>query len=132
MEKFSLAEAYLLGNGPMDRQHRMILEHMAKVYAGLLAGEKGRDLSEAVDRLDAYCKLHLLDEEKAMEEMDFPERGDHEAQHALFIRHLENFTGRYREQDITKNVEELVFLKNWFVEHIGQFDKKYAGFKKTA
>jgi hemerythrin len=42
--------------------------------------------------------------------------------------HLENFVGRYQERDTSRNLEELVFLKDWFLAHIEEFDRKYAEF----
>jgi hemerythrin len=38
--------------------------------------------------------------------------------------------GRYEELDSTKNIDELMFLKGWFLEHIEAFDRKYAEYKK--
>ena len=88
------------------------------------------DLFELLDRLDTYCKLHFIDEENVMDEMDFSEISDHKAQHALFVTHLENFLGRCEEQNCTKNIGELEFLKSWFMEHIETCDKKYSEYKK--
>jgi hemerythrin-like metal-binding protein len=96
-----------------------------------MAGKKEKDLFELVDRLDIVCKLHFLDEEKVMSEMDYPEIEDHKAQHALFISHMGNFTGRYEELDSVKGVDELLFLKRWFLEHIEVFDKQYAEYKRA-
>jgi hemerythrin len=129
MEKFSLSDKYLVGNELLDAQHKVILSYMAKVYMYLLAGKKEKDLFELVDRLDTFCKLHFLDEEKVMEELDFPEIAIHKAQHALFVTHLENFMGRYEELNIAKNIDEFIFLKGWFLEHIEVFDRKYAEYK---
>ena len=130
MENFSLSSVYVVGNELLDAQHKVILNYMAKVYTYLLADNKGDDLFGLINRLDTYCKLHFLDEEKFMEEMELPEIDEHKAQHALFVMHLENFMGRYEESDIVKNIDELVFLKAWFMEHIEVFDKRYAEFKK--
>jgi hemerythrin len=130
MENFSVSEAYSVGNELLDAQHKVILSYMAKVYRFLLTGEKGKDLFELVERLDTFCKLHLLDEENEMEEMDFPVIEDHKFEHAMFIRHLDNFVGGYEELDQVKSVEELLFLKEWFMEHIQVFDKRYADYKK--
>ena len=114
----------------LDSQHKVILSYMAKLYKYLLAGEKEKDLFRLVENLDMYCRMHFLDEEELLEEIGFPETAAHKAQHALFVTHLENFTGRYEEQNITKNIDDLVFLKGWFLEHIKELDKKYADFKK--
>jgi len=130
MENFSLNGVYEVGNELLDAQHKVILNYMAKVYTYLLADKKGDDLFGLTSRLDTYCKLHFLDEEKIMEEMELPEIQEHKAQHALFVTHLENFMGRYEESDSVKNIDELVFLKGWFMEHIEVFDKRYAEFRK--
>jgi hemerythrin len=130
MENFSLNGVYEVGNELLDSQHKVILNYMAKIYTYLLADKKDDDLFGLINRLDTYCKLHFLDEEEIMEEMELPEIQEHKAQHALFVTHLENFMGRYEESDSVKNIDELVFLKGWFMEHIQVFDKRYAEFKK--
>lgn len=129
MDNFSLADVYLVGNDLLDAQHKVILSYMAKVHTNLLAGNNGKNSFELADRLDIYCKLHFLDEEKEMEAMAFPEILSHEAQHALFVTHLENFIGRYEAQNSSQNIDELKFLRGWFLEHIEAFDRKYAEYR---
>jgi hemerythrin len=128
MDNFSLTDVYLVGNDLLDAQHKVILSYMAKVHTNLLAGE-GKNSFELADRLDIYCKLHFLDEEKEMEAMAFPGIPSHEAQHALFVTHLENFIGRYEAQNSSQNIDELMFLRSWFLEHIEAFDRKYAEYR---
>jgi hemerythrin-like metal-binding protein len=130
MENFSLDNVYVVGNDLLDAQHRVILSYMTKVYAYLLAEKKDKDLFELVERLEISCRLHFLDEEKLLEEMDYQEIEAHKAQHALFITHLGGFIGRYEELSSVKNIDELIFLKGWFLEHIEVFDKQYAEYKK--
>ena len=130
MEDFSLSDVYFVGDELLDAQHKVILGYMAKIYKYILAGKKGKELFELVDRLDTFCKLHLWDEEKLMAEMDFPVIEDHKFEHALFIKHLENFAGKCEELDSVKGIDELLFLKGWFLEHIQVFDKRYAEYKK--
>ena len=132
MENVSVSEVYLVGDDLLDAQHKVVLSYMGKVYASLLAGEEGNEIFEMVDRLDTFCKLHFWDEEKVMEEINFQDILVHKAQHALFVTHLENFMGRYEEQSNVKNIDDLLFLRKWFLEHIEAFDKKYAEFKKQA
>jgi len=126
MENFSLDNVYVVDNDLLDAQHRVILSYMAKVYEYLSADNKGRELSALLDRLDISCKLHFLDEENLLEEMGYREIDGHEAQHALFITHLGGYVGRYEELDSVERIEELLFLKRWFLEHIAVFDKRYA------
>jgi len=130
VEEFSLSSVHLVGNELLDAQHTVIVNHMADVYTHLSAGKPDKGVFDAVDRLDTCCKLHFLDEERVMEEMAFPEIACHKAQHALFMMHMEHFMGRYAGQERTKNMDELVFLKGWFLEHIEVFDRVYAEYMK--
>ena len=129
MEDFTATDVYVVGDELLDAQHKVILSYMAKVFTYLSAGKQGNDVFEMVDRLDTICKLHFWDEEKVMEEMVFPDIVFHKTQHAVFVTHLQNFMGRYEEQNGPKNIDDLLFLKRWFLEHIDAFDKKYAQFK---
>ena len=126
MENFSLSDAFFVDDEVLDSQHALILGCMAFVSGYLSAGIKGRDLFEVVDRLDAYCKLHFLDEEKLMERMEFAAIEAHKAQHALFVTHLEKFMGRSEELSRAKRIEELNSLKGWYLDHIVNFDRKYS------
>jgi len=126
MENFSLDNVYIVGNDLLDAQHRVILSYMAKAYEYLSADDRGREFSALLDRLDVSCKLHFLDEENLLEEMGYREIDDHKAQHALFVTHLSGYVCRCEAQDSVKNIEELLFLKRWFLEHIAVFDKRYA------
>jgi len=131
MEKFSLPDGHLVGNELLDAQHRVILSYMAKVYSFLLAKKKGDEMFGLVERLDTFCKLHFLEEEQVMEDIGFPDIEGHKAEHALFVTHLESFIGRYEELNTSKNIDELLFLKGWFLEHVQVFDKRYAVYKNN-
>jgi len=132
MENFTLSDLQLVGNEALDAQHKVIFSNMARIYGFLLEDKKNKDLLDSLDKLDAYCKLHFFDEEKVMSEMDFPRIEEHKAQHVLFVRHLEVFMGRCEEMNCARNIDELNFLKAWFLEHIMAFDKEYAGYRNEA
>ena len=126
MEGFMLNDMQLVGNEVLDAQHRVIIDHMAKVYVYLMMEKKDQGLLDLLEVLDAYCKLHFFDEERVMSEMDFPGIEVHKAQHMLFVRHLEVFMSSYEESSCAQNIDALNFLKGWFLEHIMAFDKKYS------
>jgi len=125
MENFSLSDVHFVGNEVLDSQHALILRCMANVSEYLFSGIKGQDLLELVDKLDAYCKLHFMDEEKMMEKMNLIGIERHKSQHAMFIMRLMKAIGRIEELSCKNNIEELNFLKEWFLEHIVTFDKEY-------
>jgi len=111
MKKLPMNEVTLVGDELLDAQHKVILSYMAKIRAIYLRDEMDKDLPVLMDRLETFCKLHLWDEERVMEKMSFLAIEEHKAQHALFIMHLGNFTGRYQELNCTKKIDELNFLE---------------------
>jgi hemerythrin len=126
MKKTLLSDVFLVNNEILDSQHMLILNCMSNVSEYLFAGIKGQDLFELVDRLDTYCKLHFMDEEKVMAEMNFVAMEDHKAQHALFIRHLEHFMGSSGGLNCRQNIAEINALKERYLEHIVTFGKEYS------
>lgn len=130
MENFLLSDIKLVGNELLDAQHKIILSHLDKIYTYLLADNKGRDLFEFLDCLDINCKLHFLDEEKVMAAMDFPEIEEHKVQHSLFVTRLEWFIHEHVELNSETNIDELLILKGWSLDHFETLDGKYAEYKK--
>ena len=130
MKLFSLRDVYLVDIELFDAQHKVILIYMNKVYTYFLAEKMKKDLFELVERLVTYCKLHYLDEETFMEEINFPEIVEHKAQHALIVSYLDTFMDRYDELNTAKNVDEILLLKGRFLEHLEKFDRKYSKYKK--
>jgi hemerythrin len=126
VKSFPLSNQEFVGDEFLDSQHALILSCMANVATYFSAETKGQDLFDLVDRLDAYCKLHFLEEEKVMERLDFAEMAAHKCQHALFVTHLEHFMGRNEEQNSNKNIEELNYITDLFLEHIALFEQMYS------
>lgn len=118
-------DVHFVSNEVLNSQHALILRCMANVSEYLFYGIKGQDLFELVDKLDAYCKLHFLDEEKMMEETNLIGIERHKSQHAMFIMRLTKAIDRIEELSCRNTIEELNFLKEWFLEHIVTFDKEY-------
>jgi hemerythrin-like metal-binding protein len=130
MDNNLLSDLKLVGYELLDAQHKIILSHLDKIYTYLLADNKGRDLFELLDCLDINCKLHFLDEEKVMEAMDFPEIEEHKVQHSLFVTRLGWFIHRHVEMNCDMNIDELLILKGWSLDHFETLDGKYAEYKK--
>ena len=131
MANLSRSNPYPVGNALLDAQHEVILSYMAKIRGYLQDGDTGRNAFELVYRLDTFCSLHFWDEEKMMEELEYPEIDEHKSEHALFLRHLEQLTGMFEELSCTQNLEELDTLRSWFLRHIKVCDGNYADYRKT-
>jgi hemerythrin-like metal-binding protein len=126
MEDFSLKREYLLGNALLDEQHEAILGYLGAMYENVLAGKASDELFAVIETLDAYFKLHFVHEEAMLEEIGSMDLKEHVVEDAIFIRHLATFFAEMRDKPSTTHaVDKILFLKGWFLEHIGDLVRKH-------
>src|SRR5262245_46840054 len=117
MSSFSWDPAYHIDVESIDRQHRRIFDYMAGIN-GLLSDKAAHgDIDGMLDQFDIYCKMHFYEEERLMEEMDFPSIADHKRQHDQFVLNLDRFRST-TDVGSTDAVHDFENIKNWFVNHI--------------
>jgi len=120
MEIFTLSPETTVGNKLLDAQHRLLLSYMSEIYQGLLAGKEESILAGLIERFDSACRLHFVEEERLMREAGREDLEEHARQHEEFVMHLEMFIGKVSELSTTKGVDEILFLKGWFLEHVAR------------
>jgi len=128
MASFSWEAGYRVDVGPMDRQHKRIFEQMAAIYGSLPDKAGHDDVDNMLDRFDIYCKMHFFEEERAMEEMNFPSIIGHKRQHDQFVLHLDSFRSDYRSRSTHDASDAFKRIKEWFVNHILTEDMQYSAF----
>jgi len=128
MGSFSWEAGYRVDVGPMDRQHKRIFDQMAAIYGSLPDKAGHDDVEVTLDRFDIYCKMHFFEEERAMEEMNFPSIIDHKRRHDEFVLQLASFRSGYRSRSTRDASDAFVRFKEWFVNHILTEDMRYSEF----
>ena len=78
-----------------------------------------------LDRLVEYTHTHFDHEEKIMQDAGFPE-GEFEAHKALHDAMRRRTMGLRTHLNLVTARDVLVFLKDWWLDHIQGEDKKYA------
>jgi hemerythrin-like metal-binding protein len=118
---------YSVNEPSLDAQHRQVIESINDLYDAWENPEATATTKRVLDRLVEYTQTHFDHEEKIMREAGFPEwefdahKAQHDAmrQRTIGLRtHLTLVTAR----------DVLVFLKDWWLDHIQGEDKKYAGY----
>ena len=114
---------YSVNDPSLDAEHKQIIECINELYAAMQGAADGPTTKRVLDRLVQYTRTHFEHEEQILGEVDFPDFAAHKALHdnmrqrTLGLRtHLTLVTAR----------DVLVFLKDWWLEHIQGEDKKYA------
>ena len=113
----------------IDLQHQRLLAQVNKLIGATLIKFDNAVLSEAVKFFDEYIKEHFLYEENYMRSMGYPEIENHLAEHKNFIDQYHSFKKDISE-DFSHNTlfEMETYIGNWWLQHIGKEDKKYAVF----
>ncbi|HQK79015.1 MAG TPA: bacteriohemerythrin [Syntrophales bacterium] len=112
----------------IDAQHRELFAAVNELI-DLLAGSGG-ELYPVMKKLVDYLSRHFRAEQKLMIETGYPYYARHVGEHRLFTDKVEEFLGKYKEQDKSLIQAMVLFLRHWFYSHTTTIDMKFADFLK--
>ena len=125
MDYFVWKDSFNIGIEEIDRQHRTFLEYLNDCYV-LVSGGRHADIDTAVfDRLKAYAATHFRYEEDMMRLMEHPELEQQKLQHKYFESQIEELETALSAGNEMRPDSILVFLRDWFLTHILEQDKKF-------
>jgi hemerythrin-like metal-binding protein len=118
-------DEFTVDNGPIDEQHRQLVEIVNKFEEANRRGKGSRIMNEILNDLMGYTQEHFAFEEKVMAEAGYEKVAQHQSQHRQLIRKLEKFQFDFNNQGrrITAGMKD--FLKYWLTSHILKDDKAY-------
>lgn len=89
-------------------------------------------LIEMFDFLDDYTKTHFKDEEKYMQNINYPELSYQKQMHEIFIKKLSEIRKEFEKDGVNivviLNSNQLIL--DWLTKHISVADKKIGEFAK--
>lgn len=129
-----LPSKYSVGNDKIDLQHAQIIALLDEVLdvikeGGTKEAYKEERIVEIIRDLNSYITNHLNYEERLMDKAKYPYIAAHLDLHSTFRKKL-------KEIAISKKPTNAVlhdiakFLRDWFVNHIGEIDLQYAKYLK--
>ncbi len=108
----------------IDEQHKRIVNYINELDDAKLTGDKAK-VGDVIDELVDYTVSHFAFEESLMEEADYPFLSPHKKVHELFIRRVNKFVERHKnDEDIGHELHTM--LSKWLVNHIRNEDADYA------
>lgn len=128
--KFQWTEELSVGDPLLDKQHQHLLSKINALIDAIFESEDTVSVYEIIRFLDSYVNEHFRDEEDYMFTHGYPKLDEHRLLHEAFIIQYRNlkqkiFTEKPSELSL---VEMENILAKWWINHIGQEDKKYADF----
>ncbi|WP_339329911.1 bacteriohemerythrin [Aeromonas hydrophila] len=125
-------EAFMVQVPSMDNQHLGLFEAMNRLYQAVLDKSPAQQRKQRLDELLKLATQHFADEERVMEQAGYPELRRHKQEHTRLLTELDTLMQRNGTDDEEFNMELLVFLKNWLLNHISKVDKQYSGTLRQA
>lgn len=128
MKDSSLAEGYDIGVRALDGEHDFQIS-LLRAYRHAVEG--GRDqavLSEIVDRLIDYTKIHFASEQMLMRLYHYPQFQDHMVDHDRTIEWLEDLRDAQRSADKDAANDVTAALEQHILGHIRSADRAFGHF----
>ena len=122
-----------VGVKQIDDQHKIWFQKADQLFEAGKAGKAKEFISQMLEFLDEYTKLHFSDEEKYMLEIRYPEYDVQKKLHDGFIAELAKLKKEFAQSGgnlvVIINANKMVI--NWLVNHISTQDKKIGVYARS-
>ncbi len=127
-------EALRTGNELIDTQHQELIARVNKLTEKCRPGTEKTVAAQTLGFLMDYTNKHFGDEEKLQEEYGYPLLDSHKAQHAAFVKQVEELEEMLIEEEGPSEAFVAAVKKNvvdWLLNHICVWDKQLAQYVKA-
>lgn len=127
MAYFEWKETFSTGNAEVDGQHKILIEHVNKLYEAMMEGKGKQQLEETLDALIKYVDYHFTTEEQHFTQIDYPEKQHHIQEHQGLRNKVLDFQQQFKAGRTLLSTELLHVLTSWVRDHILKVDMTYKG-----
>jgi hemerythrin-like metal-binding protein len=125
----SWAPRMSVGVAILDEDHKRIMTMINKLHDALAKGEGKKILGDIFHGLMVYISIHFECEEAMFAQTGYQGAAEQKKQHdEMTAKTLAIRQQFHDDPDSVKPMEVLYFLKDWWLDHIMNADKKYASF----
>lgn len=128
MAYFVWADDMVIDHGPIDTDHRHLVDLVNQLHTATSQGRGQEVVAKLLEALIAYTAEHLRREEHLMASVDFPDLERHKSGHAKFIDDLRDLQKKYQAGSITVASQLSTVLRDWLSLHIRRNDKELRRF----
>jgi hemerythrin len=114
-----------VGVKAMDEQHAVLMDTLNDIRLALVRGLGREQVSEALNRLIEFTRMHFASEEQLLEKQGFPGVAEHRDAHQKLLGQIEDAALRTHHNDEVHMKSTLLFLRDWYMSHIEDQDSKY-------
>jgi len=120
--------SYNVGIDSVDKQHKHLIYLTNSLYNACLDDKAELDTAfkEVMKELVEYVSFHFKDEERIMEEVNYPGLQEHKQIHQQFIKKILAAVDDYQKGKQFVPNSFVRFLRDWLFNHILVNDKEMA------
>ena len=123
MAYFLWADDMVIDNGPIDKDHKMLVEQVNLLHTATDAG-RGQDVvGKLLGELITSTIEHIRREEQIMSQLGYPRLKEHQAGHGVFVNELHELQRKFAAGSITVAAQLSTLLRDWLSLHIRRYDK---------
>ncbi|MBI5591962.1 MAG: hemerythrin family protein [Deltaproteobacteria bacterium] len=131
MDSFKWKDGFNIGIAEIDEQHRSFLDCLNDCNALISISGKNASIDQSlIDRLRAYATMHFRFEEGLMEAKGYPEIAQQRKMHKYFESQVDELEASLSKQGNRSLESVLSFLRDWFLNHVIEQDKRFASYVK--
>jgi hemerythrin-like metal-binding protein len=117
--------ACTIGVRAMDDQHGILMDTLNELRLTAVRGSGREQVSEVLDRLIEFTRMHFWSEEQLLEKYGFPSINDHRSEHQRLLAQILQSSHRVQHGDKMQMRPLLCFLREAYAEHIEGMDREY-------
>lgn len=114
-----------IGVRAMDDQHAILMETLNDLRLALMQGGSRDQVSEGLNRLIDFTRLHFSSEERLLEQSGYPGVVEHRRAHQQLLSQIEEAAHLTQVHDELHTRSLLVFLHDWYLGHVENLDCQY-------
>lgn len=123
MAYFEWADDLVIDNGPIDADHRQLVNLVNVLHTATSQGRGIEVIDDVLKQVISYTLSHLQREEALMASIQFPHLEDHKLRHQRFADQLHGLKEKFDQGSITVASQLSSVLRDWLSLHIRRSDK---------
>jgi hemerythrin len=119
-------EGLRIGIPSLDKHHEDIFVYFDKLTVAIQNGDSSSMVVEMLVLLENYISIHFDEEDKLMNECDYPNIAAQREQHAVFREHISEIMNLQNGNTSTNEIsmKVLASLTRYCINHINKLDRE--------
>ena len=121
----TLRENFRTGIGPIDDQHREMIEWYNDIERAIATDAPQRDRVTALQGMVDATRRHFRYEENLLEVNGYPDLDHHRSEHATLLKQIGDWNNRLAVGELNLTRDTMRLVREWLVDHMVGSDQQY-------